>query len=585
LYEAAGALIVLVSRIATMPRTFWESDELLFAGAVRHFDPWSSHPHPPGYPLYVGLGKFVNFFTNDPFLALRTLSIISCVIGFLALSATFRHVLDDAELAVCGALLFYFSSAVLVHGVLPLSDSPSLMFIALMLYAATAFPDRATQRTAIGLGLACSAAIGTRPQLAVVLLPLFIALLVWTRDARKFAAGVISFGVLSIAWFAPLMDAAGGWTKLTMWETRQVAYVAQHDAAASRGASSAGAVISRFVSHPWGPKWIALPLFALAILGVFALWKIPKQRFFAIAFLTIAHLIVAIAIMDPADAARYSMPHMIGFALLAAAGLRIVRESAQMRIAPFIAVVVAAIASIAYTAPIIRERVSHPSPPIAAANFVKSTFPPNSVVLYDLSTRPHVEELLGARFKTMNVEKGMRELYDSPQTPLVLIGDGGSRDPNARSFAWPPSDAYGKLTRNHFRVVTVDPITPSERFFPVKGVYALERNAQGDEWRWLAPEAVLRLPRAHGGSVAITMQLSHDAPYESNDVRVMINGSERARINIGRSESTVNVPLNANENEIHLVAKESFSPANVLKNQDPRILSVQLIRLQSTHAP
>src|SRR6266852_8311957 len=118
--EALGALLVLVSRIVTMPRTFWESDELLFAGAVRNFDPWSSHPHPPGYPLYVGLGKVFNLVAGDPFLALRALSIVSCVIGFLALSAAFRRVLRDDDLAVCGALLFYFSSAVLVHGTLPL---------------------------------------------------------------------------------------------------------------------------------------------------------------------------------------------------------------------------------------------------------------------------------------------------------------------------------------------------------------------------------------------------------------------------------------------------------------------------------
>src|SRR4051794_34422370 len=81
--DILGAVAVLVSRIATMPRTFWESDELLFAGAVRNFDPWSSHPHPPGYPLYVGLGKLFNLFLDDPFLSLRALSIVSCVIGFL----------------------------------------------------------------------------------------------------------------------------------------------------------------------------------------------------------------------------------------------------------------------------------------------------------------------------------------------------------------------------------------------------------------------------------------------------------------------------------------------------------------------
>ena len=66
LYEAAGALIVLLSRVYTMPRTFWESDELLFAGAVKKFDPWSSHPHPPGYPLYVGLGKLFNIIYENP---------------------------------------------------------------------------------------------------------------------------------------------------------------------------------------------------------------------------------------------------------------------------------------------------------------------------------------------------------------------------------------------------------------------------------------------------------------------------------------------------------------------------------------
>jgi hypothetical protein len=574
--QLLGALLVLVSRIVTMPRTFWESDELLFAGAVRNFDPWSSHPHPPGYPLYVGLGKLFNLVAPDPFLALRALSIVSCVIGFLALFGAFCRVLRDDDLAVCGALLFYFSSAVLVHGTLPLSDSPAVMFLALMLYAATFFPDEATQRTAIGLGLAASAAIGVRPQLAIVVVPLLIALLVWTRDARKIAAGAVSFGVLSIAWFAPLMDAAGGWDKLMLWETRQAKYVAAHDAAASRGASTAGAVVADFVAHPWGPKWIALPIFFLALLGLF---KIPRdRRIFPVAFLTVAYFALAVGIMDPADAARYSMAHMIGIALLVAAGLGIVRESAQLRAAPFIAVVVAAIASIAYTAPIIRERAKHPSPPVAAVNFIRSRFP-GAVVLYDLSMRPYAEELLGRNI--MNVEVGIRRFYDAPATPLVLVGDGGTHDPDAQAFAWPDSDAYGKLTRNHYRVVTVDPITPAERFMPVSGVYALERNVQGDEWRWLAQDAVLRLPRAHGNAVSLTMQLSHDAPYDSNDMRILVNGAEAAHATVGRNPTAIDVSLPPGPCDLRIVARQSFSPANVLHNQDPRTLAVQLIRLQS----
>src|SRR6266571_7631746 len=104
-----GALLVLISRLATMPKTFWEGDELLFAAAVQKFDPWSSRPHPPGYPLYVGLGKFFALFAT-PFAALVTISIIASVIGFVALSIAFNHLLQDRDLAICGALIFYFSA-------------------------------------------------------------------------------------------------------------------------------------------------------------------------------------------------------------------------------------------------------------------------------------------------------------------------------------------------------------------------------------------------------------------------------------------------------------------------------------------
>src|SRR5437763_5576158 len=78
--EIAGAIVVLVSRLLTMPKTFWENDEFLFAEAVRSFDPSRYHPHPPGYPLYVLLGKLFNAFLHDPFLSLVALGVVTSVI-------------------------------------------------------------------------------------------------------------------------------------------------------------------------------------------------------------------------------------------------------------------------------------------------------------------------------------------------------------------------------------------------------------------------------------------------------------------------------------------------------------------------
>ena len=133
--EALGAIVVLVSRILTAPRTPWENDEFLFAEAVKRFDPSLYHPHPPGYPLYVLLGKIVNVAVGDPWRALVVLGIISAPIGFIALASAFRNWIEDADLAVTAALLYYFSASMLVHGTLALSDGPSIMFLALALLA------------------------------------------------------------------------------------------------------------------------------------------------------------------------------------------------------------------------------------------------------------------------------------------------------------------------------------------------------------------------------------------------------------------------------------------------------------------
>src|SRR5438132_1205571 len=106
--EAVGAIVVLISRIATAPRTPWENDEFLFAEAVRKFDPSNYHPHPPGYPLYVLLGKAFAVVVHDPWRALVVLAIVAAPVGFIALARAFRNWIGDADLAVAAALLYYF---------------------------------------------------------------------------------------------------------------------------------------------------------------------------------------------------------------------------------------------------------------------------------------------------------------------------------------------------------------------------------------------------------------------------------------------------------------------------------------------
>lgn len=500
--ELAGAAIVLVAQILTLPRTPWENDEFLFAEGVRKFEPTIAayHPHPPGFPLFILLGKLVNELVHDPWRALVYLSVAAAPVGFVAMARAFRRWIDDADLAVCGALLYYLSASYILHGPLAFSDPIALAFVALTFYSIAADGEKEHDRAAIGIGLWSSAAIGCRPQLVIALVPvLLIAFL--RMPNRKRLALVITFTVASLMWFLPLLDAAGGVAPLLTYETQQARYFVAHDAAMSRGAKSSLEIAARFLLHPWGSKYLTLPLLVVFVLGIVPAWR-RRRALLPIAVFTAVWLIFELGWMDPADAARYSLPSMIFTALIAAFGLGTVRASTHLRAAPWIGAAVFAAMSLWYVKPIVADRTTLPSPPAAAAAYANAAIAPGTILLWDASLRPAAEYLM-PRFRSAAIERGLRDYYARPDVPLVLFVDGGSHRPGVHIFAWRDSDAYGKVTRNHYRVVTLDSVGPEERYLPLSGVYALERTVEGEEWRWLAREAAIRLPARLGNAAEL----------------------------------------------------------------------------------
>lgn len=571
--------------MAIAPRTWWEHDELLFAHALRDFDPLRFHPHPPGYPLYILLGKFVNLFVGDAFRSLVSISIVFAVVGFIALARLFRRLIDDADLAVVAALIVYFSAAMLIHSVLPMSDGPSFALVALTLLAITHVGGSEHERVGILTGVAASCAIGVRPQLLVPLLPALLIALVQMRTRRERIASVIAFAFISLLWFLPLLDVAGGWNPLMTWELKQFDYVATHDAAASRGMLSPIGVATRFLIHPWGSKYVTLPLLFFFAFGIVDFSRTFVQRrnrlMLPLVVFTIVQLAFELWAMDPADAARYSIPALPFFALIVACGLGVIRQSAQIRAIPWLGAALLAGLSIWYVSPIVKARTTFPSPPVFAMDDMVKRFPhQNTVLLYEWSVRPHAE-YLAPQFHPMQIEAGLREYYDRPDINLVIFANGGSKSPAARVFSWPPNDAYGKLTRNFYRVVTLDPVAPSNRYLPIRGVYQLERTNEGEEWRWLDRDADIRLPHQHATHTTLTFKLSPDTPYASNEITIFVNGLPAAHGVATKDKPTdFDVALPPGPCDVRITSAQSFAPAAVLHNQDPRTLATQLVGIR-----
>ncbi len=435
-----AGLALLVLLVMSAPLTFWEYDELLFAAGVQRFEPLQHHPHPPGYPVFVALGKVFRLVTPDPFTALVAVSITASVLGCIVLALAFRNLLGADRPALLGALLFWLSPGVLLHASLPLSDAAALALLAWTVYAASRVARSAGVRDAALLGTAGSLTVGCRPQLAVLIVPLLLLTMLQDASWRRRGLVLASFGAVSLCWLLPLVIATGGLSGFLRYELQQASIVAANDADLARGGRSTADLLLHFLAHPWGSKVLSMPVLASAVAGFAAAVRWKETRLVPILGACGLYLAFALSTMDPADGVRYALPGSMATALLAARAWS-GRGRAQWA-APLSAALLGlyAIGSLVYLAPVTRARHTSASPPVQAAQYAGAHLPANAVVMYDLSLKPHAQALLSG-FQTAPAGPGFGEYAAQPHVPVFMLADGGTAAPGAVTFSWPESDA------------------------------------------------------------------------------------------------------------------------------------------------
>lgn len=565
-----------------MPATPWEFDEILYMQGVQHYDPVAHHPPPPGYPLFMLGGKIARIFAGNPFHALVALNFLATIAGFALLALAFSRLADDVPSGVAGALLFYFSPAMLVHSTLALSDPGALALLAATLYVASAAGTAAAP-----LGAFAALAIGWRPQLAIFVVPLLFARVVTMREWRKRGMAVGVFTIVCLAWLVPLAVSVGGVDQLVRFEASQAGYLAEHDADVSRSGWTAPMIALRFIAHPWGTKVMSIPVLLLAVAGAARLIRRRDRRFLPLAIASLLYLAFALRFMDPADGVRYALPFVLGTAFFAGVGLTRQR-GADSQSAPALGRLESvpylfAIASIIYVSSLISQRAGSESPPFRAARFANWLYPRNAVVLYELPLWPHAQVFFANR-ERMRVSDGLAQYFDRPDIPMFLYADGMSHAPGARTFRWQPSDAYSKLTRNHYRVVSIIAMPPQRRFRVIRGVYVPEREADGDEWRWLDSPAELQLPHGPARSLTARVGLPVIYPLEVNTLTIFVNGTSAGTVDLRRGKRVdVTVAIPEGAPLVRFEAARAFVPAQVpgSLNRDPRRLAVKLYDLWS----
>jgi hypothetical protein len=185
----------------------YDIDSVNFALALKHFDPSVHQPHPPGYILYVCLGRLANLVFPDANAAFVAIGIV-CSCGVVATIYVLAEDWFGRTAAIFAGWIFVFSPLGWFHGTVALTYVVEAFFSALTgylcwrVYGGSA---RFILPAAVGVGIAA----GFRPSSLLLLVPLL--LFSFRSASRKQAAGGIgALAVTLLAWFIPLIQIGGG---------------------------------------------------------------------------------------------------------------------------------------------------------------------------------------------------------------------------------------------------------------------------------------------------------------------------------------------------------------------------------------
>jgi len=196
-----------ITRFLFRSHYLYDIDSVNFALALKRFDPTVHQPHPPGYFLYICLGRLANLIFHDANTAFVAISIaFSC--GAVAMVYVLAHNWFGRKAALFAGLIFLFSPLVWFHGTVALTYIVETFFSALSGYLCWRIYCGAV-RLILPAAVVLGVAAGFRPSSLLLLGPLFLFSLSSTTR-KQAAAGMGALVLALLAWFVPMIRISGG---------------------------------------------------------------------------------------------------------------------------------------------------------------------------------------------------------------------------------------------------------------------------------------------------------------------------------------------------------------------------------------
>lgn len=204
----------VLTRLPFRSQYLYHWDSVNFALALEQYDVRMHQPHPPGYFLYVMLGKLVYAIVGEANASLVWLSLIASALSVVALYGL-GTVMFDRRTGIVASLLTLTSPLVCFYGEVALSYA--LEFVIVTVFAGLCYLQLMGERrwwpwTALLLGLAG----GIRQNVLVFLAALWLASLLKLQWRQRLSSLAVLVATI-LVWLIPMLVLSGG--PVSYWRT------------------------------------------------------------------------------------------------------------------------------------------------------------------------------------------------------------------------------------------------------------------------------------------------------------------------------------------------------------------------------
>lgn len=329
----AASTVFLAAHLVSLPSSFEDLDSLNFALGVRQFDVASHQPHPPGYPVYVAIGKLSTATAAALGVAspeVRGLAIWSALAGALLIPLIYwlwagldgagRTAMTATALTVATPL-YWFTALRPLSDMVGLAGAVAALAALIRAWPGRSVDDRRGRWLLLG-AVTAGFAVGIRSQTAVLTGPLLAAtvLLPWSRlPVGLRGLAVIAFAGGVATWGIPLVVASGGPTAYLLALSSQ----AGEDFAGvvmlwtqPTPRVAAAALLDTFV-RPWDAPMLAGVVLALAGAGGLVLVRRAPWSALFVAVMFLPYLVFHLLFQESVTV-RYALPVVLPVAFCAA---------------------------------------------------------------------------------------------------------------------------------------------------------------------------------------------------------------------------------------------------------------------------